>query len=129
MTQKMLQARKSVLANNIIKYLEANGMNERTAANLAGIKPTTLNSWTREISYPRLANLEKLALLFHIEIADLTEENIHSERRPGYLKVGASETLRHYNNSKEFQQWCELGLELAKKGYLLSYLKRIREQQ
>ena len=124
-SEKSLSA---VLSENIRRFLSLNKMTQKMAADLAGIRTTTLNSWILGVSYPREDNLRKLADVFHVDIVDLTGDVEAADERRRYLTIGASDMLSSYNTDKYFQRWCELGLRLRRENRLRAYVQKLEEK-
>ena len=121
------RSRSLALSENIRRFLSLNQMSQKEAADLGGIRQSTFSSWVRMVSYPREENLQKLARVFHVDIADLTGDVETADERRRYLTIGASDTLSGYSNDREFQRWCELGLKLRRQNRLGAYVKKLEE--
>lgn len=68
---------KSVMANNIKRYLQQFGKTQKELCETLGFKETTVSSWMSGKSYPRIDRIEKMAKYFGVKKADLIED--HSE--------------------------------------------------
>ncbi|HUM82280.1 MAG TPA: helix-turn-helix transcriptional regulator [Lachnospiraceae bacterium] len=123
------KSRKDILSENLKKYLDANGFTEKEAALKIGVCPTTFNSWTRRISYPRECNLSKMAEFFHIPTENLTESSLVADQRKRYLTIGASDVLNYYGTDKTFQKWCDLGLKFRREGRLERYFSELIKEK
>ena len=100
---------------------------DKKAAELAGLLPTTLNSWIKMKAYPREKNLQKLADVFHVNIVDLTGDVEAADERRKYLTIGASDMLAAYNGDREFRQWCDLGLKLRRRKRMHAYIQNLEK--
>ena len=125
--EKKERERSLVLSENIRRFLELNHLEQKEAALLAGLRPTTLNNWIRMKTYPRMKNLQKLADAFHVNIAELTGDAEMADERRRYLTIGASDMLAGYSSDRDFQRWCNLGLKLRRKKRLKVYVKMLEE--
>ena len=122
------RGRKEILAGNILDYLAVNHMTEKEAAEKAGIKVTTLNSWIRMVSYPREPHLKRLADMFGIPVEALTEDQSPAAlRRRKYMTVGESLLLKQFREDELFREYVQLGLDTSRNRRLLPYIKAIRD--
>jgi len=67
-------ANKEVMARNILKYMERDGVKSKDVCDAIKVKQNTFSDWIRAKTYPRIDAIEKLANYFHISKADLVEE-------------------------------------------------------
>ena len=111
------KSRSEILSANIKQYLKINGLKESEAAALASLNPTTLNSWIREVSFPRMRNLKKLADALKIELEDLLEDKREGESAP-YLSIREIRLLRRYHSDPEFSRYIHSGILLSESGRL-----------
>lgn len=125
---KKERSRSQALSENIRRFLFLNQMSQKEAADLAGLLPTTLNSWIRMKTYPREKNLRRLADVFHVDIVDLTGDVEAADERRRYLTIGASDMLANYSSDREFQRWCDLGLKLRRQKRLSKYVRMLEER-
>ena len=65
---------KEVLATNIKKYMERSGKDRRTIAEDLDFPYSTLTDWINGKKYPRINNIEKLAMYFGVSKSDLIED-------------------------------------------------------
>lgn len=58
--------------HNLIKRLrQANGLSQQELANHCGLDKSSIGHWEREMSAPKLRNLEQLSKIFSISVVDL----------------------------------------------------------
>ena len=67
---------KSVMANNIKRYLQQFGKTQKELCETLGFKETTVSSWMSGKSYPRIDRIEKMAKYFGVKKADLIEDHL-----------------------------------------------------
>ena len=125
--EKKEKSRSLALSENIRRFLSLNRLSQKKAAELAGLLPTTLNSWIKMKAYPREKNLQKLADVFHVNIVDLTGDVEAADERRKYLTIGASDMLAAYNGDREFRQWCDLGLKLRRRKRMHAYIQNLEK--
>lgn len=80
---------KEVMSANIKKYMDKNGIDRRKLASDLNQAYTTVSDWVNGKTYPRIDKIEMLADYFHIEKADLVEEN-----KPDNLKEVPTKTKK-----------------------------------
>lgn len=80
---------KEVMSANIKKYMDRNGIDRNKLASDLGQAYTTVSDWVNGKTYPRIDKIEMLADYFHIEKADLVEEN-----KPSNLKQVPTKTKK-----------------------------------
>ncbi|GAW63103.1 peptidase s24-like protein [Ligilactobacillus acidipiscis DSM 15836] len=80
---------KEVMSANIKKYMDRNGIDRSKLASDLGQAYTTVSDWVNGKTYPRIDKIEMLADYFHIEKADLVEEN-----KPDNLKEVPTKTKK-----------------------------------
>ena len=80
---------KEVMSVNIKKYMDRNGIDRNKLASDLGQAYTTVSDWVNGKTYPRIDKIEMLADYFHIEKADLVEEN-----KPSNLKQVPTKTKK-----------------------------------
>ena len=61
---------KEVLATNLKKYIERSGKDRQTIAKDLGLPYSTLTDWVNGNKYPRINNIEKLAVYFGVSKAE-----------------------------------------------------------
>lgn len=125
--EKKEKSRSLALSENIRRFLSLNHLSQKKAAELAGLLPTTLNSWIKKKAYPREKNLQKLADVFHVNIVDLTGDVEAADERRKYLTIGASDMLAAYSGDREFRQWCDLGLKLRRRKRMHAYIQNLEK--
>ena len=64
---------KAVMAENIKRYLDRKGMTIKDLANTINVPYSTVCSWCKAQSYPRIDKIEIMSNLFGISKADLVE--------------------------------------------------------
>lgn len=67
---------KKVMARNIKKYMDLQGVNATEICNALGFKQNTFSDWVNAKTYPRIDAIEKMANYFEISKANLVEEEI-----------------------------------------------------
>ena len=127
MLSPIMLERSHILVNNLTRYMDANGFQQRQLANLAGISPTTLNNWLRSYSYPEPENLLKLAVALHCEVPDLTETESYQDERKRYLTIVQAALLNAYQTDREFQKVCDISLRLYREKRLSAYVSKLQE--
>lgn len=65
---------KEIFSVNLRKYIERSGKDRRTIAKDLGFPYSTLTDWVNGNKYPRINNIEKLALYFGVSKSDLIED-------------------------------------------------------
>lgn len=65
---------KDVLAKNLKKYILKSGKDRSTIAEDLDMSYSTLTDWVNGKKYPRINNIEKLAVYFNISKSDLIED-------------------------------------------------------
>ena len=65
---------KEVLAKNLKKYIVKSGKDRSTVAEDLGFSYSTLTDWINGKKYPRINNIEKLAVYFNVSKSDLIED-------------------------------------------------------
>lgn len=65
---------KDVLAKNLKKYILKSGKDRSTIAEDLGFPYSTLTDWVNGKKYPRINNIEKLAIYFNVSKSDLIED-------------------------------------------------------
>ncbi len=119
--------RNAILSENILGYLEKNGMTQKEAAEKAGLKYTTLNSWVKGISYPKEEHLTKLAEVFDCTYADLTSDHVDS--RWGYLSMTEQQILTIYRGNEPFRRVVNLAIEAYHSGNLITFAEILENAQ
>ena len=64
---------KAVMASNIKKYMEQNGVDSKKVCDDLSIPPSTFSNWINGKIYPRIDKIELLANYFDITKSDLVE--------------------------------------------------------
>lgn len=67
---------KKVMARNIKKYMDQQGVNATEICSALGFKQNTFSDWVNAKTYPRIDAIEKMANYFEISKANLVEEEI-----------------------------------------------------
>ena len=67
---------KEIMAANIKRYLSIKAMNMKDLSRAIDVPYTTVCSWCNADSYPRIDKIEKMAILFGINKADLVEQYV-----------------------------------------------------
>ncbi|MDO4619870.1 MAG: helix-turn-helix transcriptional regulator [Lachnospiraceae bacterium] len=119
---------KKILSQNIKAYLKANKMSQRAAAEKAGIKLSTFNSWVRTTSFPDDQNLLRLAAVFGVTPSELIRERSGGDR-PGfeYMKVGEIELLKRYRDDPAFQAFISDLVIVRSNELLETYIEKLKE--
>lgn len=65
---------KEIMARNILKYMNENGVNATEICNALGFKQNTFSDWVNAKTYPRIDAIEAMAKYFGISKAYLVEE-------------------------------------------------------
>ena len=65
---------KDVLAKNLKKYILKSGKDRSTVAEDLDLSYSTLTDWINGKKYPRIDNIEKLAIYFNVSKSDLIED-------------------------------------------------------
>ena len=65
---------KEIMATNIKRYLSQKGMTMKDLSRAIDVPYTTVCSWCKMDSYPRIDKIEKMANLFKISKSDLVED-------------------------------------------------------
>ena len=66
---------KEVMAKNIRKYMEINGVNATEICNALNFKHNTFSNWINAKIYPRIDKIEMLANFFGVSKAALVEDS------------------------------------------------------
>lgn len=66
---------KEIMAKNIKRYMELNGVSSVDMCHALGVPQSTFSYWINAKTYPRIDKIEKMAEFFHINKADLVEDN------------------------------------------------------
>lgn len=119
---------KRILSDNIQNYLSLNHLQQKEAAEKAGLRTQTLNSWITKTSYPREENLKKLAAALNVTVEDLTVDMTEAGiRRRHYMSVREKELLQLYKEDGRFQNWVDLGMDACRQKRLDTYLDAYTE--
>lgn len=70
----MSMGNKDVLAKNLKKYILKSGKDRSTVAEDLDLSYSTLTDWINGKKYPRIDNVEKLAVYFNVSKSDLIED-------------------------------------------------------
>lgn len=70
----MTEYNKRVFANNLNRFMDANGKNQTDIKNLLNVSKSTVSSWCNGQKIPRMDKIEVLANYFDIMKSDLIEE-------------------------------------------------------
>lgn len=65
---------KEILAKNLKKYISKSGKDRGEVAEDLGFPYSTLTDWVNGKKYPRIHNIEKLAVYFNVSKSDLIED-------------------------------------------------------
>ena len=76
-----------IFANNLKRYLELTGKNQKEVARAIGVQPSTFCDWMNLRSYPRVEKVQALANYFGIKKADLVEELSDDEEELDNQKI------------------------------------------
>lgn len=63
-----------MIANNINRYMEKRGLNQKDIADYMGVSQTTASNWCNGIKLPRMDKIDKLCKLFRCNRSDLLED-------------------------------------------------------
>lgn len=66
---------KEIFAQNLNRYLNRSGVDQKIVAEAVGVAASTFNEWTKGKKYPRIDKIELLAQYFGILKSDLIEEH------------------------------------------------------
>ena len=66
---------KKIMAKNIKRYMEKEGVNQTEICKTLGIKNTTFSDWVNAKTYPRIDKIELIANYFGVNKSDLVEEH------------------------------------------------------
>lgn len=69
-----MTANKDVLSKNLKKYISKSGKDRMQIAEELDLSYSTLTDWVNGKKYPRINNIEKLAMYFNVSKADLIED-------------------------------------------------------
>ena len=67
-------ANRDVLSKNLKKYIAKSGKDRSTIAEELDLSYSTLTDWINGKKYPRINNIERLALYFNVSKVDLIED-------------------------------------------------------
>lgn len=70
----MVVANKDVLSKNLKKYIARSGKDRNEIAEDLGLSYSTLTDWINGKKYPRINNIEKLAIYFNVSKSELIED-------------------------------------------------------
>lgn len=70
----MAVANNDILSRNLKKYIAKSGKDRTQIAEELGLSYSTLTDWVNGKKYPRIANIEKLAVYFNVSKSDLIED-------------------------------------------------------
>lgn len=70
----MVVANKDVLSKNLKKYVSRSGKDRSEIAKDLELSYSTLTDWINGKKYPRINNIEKLAIYFNVSKSDLIED-------------------------------------------------------
>jgi len=70
----MAPENKDVLARNLKMYIAKRGKDRKEVADDLGLAYSTLTDWINGKKYPRINNIEKLAVYFGVSKSDLIED-------------------------------------------------------
>ena len=74
---------KQFFANNLKRYMELSGKNQKELAEIAGVSAPTFNEWVNGKKFPRINKVQILADYFGIKKSDLIEEKLSEEQKAG----------------------------------------------
>ena len=72
---------KKVFAQNLKKYMDLSGKNQKELAEIAGVSAPTFNEWVNGKKFPRIDKIQKLADYFGVLKSDLIEDNSLEEKK------------------------------------------------
>ncbi len=64
-----------IIAGNIRHYLEANHLTQKQAAELSGLKHSTINSWVTGRNFPRPEKLSLLASVLRVPVLEFYQKH------------------------------------------------------
>jgi transcriptional regulator with XRE-family HTH domain len=70
---------KQIMASNIKRYMEMNGVTNQQLCDALDFKYTTFMDWIKGVTYPRIGKVEAMANYFGCEKSDLIEEKMTEE--------------------------------------------------
>lgn len=65
---------KQIFANNLKRYVNASGKQQKEIANELGVAYQTFNGWCKAVSIPTMDKVQKIADYFHIGKTDLLDK-------------------------------------------------------
>lgn len=74
---------REIFQENINRLIEQSGITQQYLAECVGVERSTVSAWARGKAYPRADTMEKLAIVFGINLSDLVlpKEERDMERR------------------------------------------------
>ena len=110
---------KSVMANNIKKYMRNSGKSQKELCSTLGFKESTFSDWVTGKKYPRIDKIERMANFFGISKADLVEENTFQPRSISLsadeLEIIKSYRQLAYDDKEEIKAIIDLKLSKTRK--------------
>ena len=83
---------KEIFAQNLNRYLNRSGVDQKIVAEAVGVAASTFNEWTKGKKYPRIDKIELLAQYFGILKSDLIEEH-NDSNSPTEPKLSEGEQM------------------------------------
>lgn len=83
---------KEIFAQNLNRYLNRSGVDQKIVAEAVGVAASTFNEWTKGKKYPRIDKIELLAQYFGILKSDLIEEH-NDSNSPTELQLSEGEKM------------------------------------
>jgi transcriptional regulator with XRE-family HTH domain len=77
---------KTIMAENIVYYMQRDGIDRNTLSKLVGAPYTTVSDWINAKTYPRIDKIERMAQIFGVTKSALVE------KRPANI-VGEPEAM------------------------------------
>lgn len=102
---------KQVMAQNIRRHLDNQGLSVRAFAIKMGFKYTTVNDWVNAKSYPRIDKIEQMANYFGVSKSDLVEDS-HTTTTQNTDLPSTVAKLNQELNSDNHAKWVDYGTAL-----------------
>ena len=96
---------KEIFAQNLNRYLNRSGVDQKIVAEAVGVAASTFNEWTKGKKYPRIDKIELLAQYFGILKSDLIEEhNDNNSPTEPALSEGEAKLIELFRQVPEDKQ-------------------------
>lgn len=74
MTDKELREMKLIFSRNLSRLLFENNLSQKELAKICGVSTSTVSSWIKLVSFPRIDKVEIIAQYFGVNKSDLLED-------------------------------------------------------